>query len=229
MKLLAPLILAAIAFSSCTTIYFEHPQPKGDPALSSFPESLQGAYFIKDGKQIDTLFVEGDKFIYPETFKKSLAAASLDTIPSMRIVDGLLYDEEVPVDYGIPYTESNDSIHYDITIKLAKHLSDSLILKSFGKVFVLNEKEEKSEYWNSYIIEKLANGNIRVSATGNFKTEYTKNQKEKFDGELKDFYSITPFTKVNESTYSIDPDKKAFQKLYKKSFFKEVEVYEKIN
>ncbi|MEQ8241862.1 hypothetical protein [Fulvivirga sp.] len=228
MKLLAPLILAAIAFSSCTTIYFEQPQPSGDPALDGFPKSFQGSYFVKDGDQTDTLFVEKDKFIYPENFKKSLPAASLDTISTMRIANGLLYDDEVPIDYGIPFTENNDSIHYDIRVKMAKKLSEVLVLKKFGKLLVLNEKEENKNYWNAYLIEKLKNGDLQVSAVGNFKPEGVEDKKGNFDGELKDFYSITSFKKLTDDSFLINPDKKAFQQLFNKGFFKKVEVYERV-
>ena len=228
MKLPLALVLAAIVFSSCTTVYFEQPQPSGDPVLDGFPKSFQGAYFVKDGAHRDTLEVQKDKFIYPENFKKSLPVASLDTIPSMRIANGLLYDDTVPIDYGIPFIESNDSIHYDITIKIAKNLSDSLILKKFGRLLVLNEKEKNKDYWNVYLIEKLKNGDLQVSAVGNFKPEGVEDKKGNFDGELKDFYPITSFTKLSDDSFLINPDKKAFQQLFDKGFFKKVEVYEKV-
>lgn len=228
MKSLLSLVFATLAFSSCTTVYFEQPQPSGEPALNGFPKSFQGAYFIKDGETIDTMFVESDKFVYPETFKKDLVKASLDTLTSIRITNGLLYDDEIPIDYGIPFTESNDTIRYDITIKIPKKLSEVLILKKFGKLLVLNEKEEKKDFWNSYLIEKLKDGSLQVSAVGNFKTEDSESTTGKYDGDLKDFYSITPFTKLNDDAYSINPDKKAFQQLFDKGFFKKVEVYEKV-
>ncbi|MTI38879.1 hypothetical protein [Fulvivirga lutimaris] len=228
MKCLPALLFVITVFSSCTTIYFEHPQPKGDPALKGFPKSFQGAYFVKDGALTDTLFVEKDKFVYPENFKKSLPLASLDTIPTMRIAGNLLYDDTVPIDYGIPFTESNDSIHYDITIKMDKKLSEVLVLKKFGKLLVLNEKEDKKDYWNTYLIEKLKNGNLQVSAVGNFKPEGVEDKKGNFDGELKDFYSITSFTQLSDDSFLINPDKKAFQQLFNKDFFKKVEVYERV-
>jgi hypothetical protein len=228
MKYLFSLVIATVVLSSCTTVYFEHPQPKNDSALNGFPKSFQGAYFIEEGQQKDTLLVEKNKFIYPERFKKSLPLSSLDTIPSMRIFNGLLYDDVLPINYGIPFTQTSDSIHYNVTVKIAKTLSDSLILKKFGNLLVLNEKEEKTDFWNTYLIEKLKNGNLQVLAVGNFKTEDSENQKGKYDGELKDFLTITPFTKLGENSYVIDPDKEAFDKLYQKGFFKEAEVYKKI-
>ncbi len=228
MKSLPALFFSAIVFSSCTTVYFEQPQPKGDPSLKGFPQSFLGTYLIEDGKQVDTLTIETKRFIYPETFKKDFLVASLDTITTIRIEDGLLYDDAVPINEGIPYTETNDSIHYDITIKLSKYLSDSLIIKQFGKGIVLNEKESHSNYWNSYLIENLSDGSLQLSAVGNFKTEDSENKKGKYDGELKDFFSITSFTKVSDNTYSIDPDKKAFNRLFKEGFFKKAAVYQKI-
>lgn len=228
MKYLLSIVISTVVLSSCTTIYFEHPQPKGNASLKGFPKSFIGTYLIEDGKQVDTLTIEANRFIYPETFKKDFLVASLDSMTTIRIEDGLLYDDAVPISEGIPYTETNDSIHYNITIKLSKYLSDSLIIKQFGKGIVLNEKEAHSNYWNSYLIENLSDGSLQLFAVGNFKTEDSENQKDKYDGELKDFFSITSFTKVSDNTYSIDPDEKTFQQLFDKEFFKKAAVYQKI-
>jgi len=222
------ILLAVIAvLEGCTAIYFAEPQPQSAGILNSFPKEFQGAFFI-DEEGMDTLFIEDSKYIYPEVFEKYIPTDKLDSLINIKIVGDLLYDDSVPTTKGIKFTITSDTLHYRIRLNLFKSLSDSLVLKKHKGVLILSEKEENKNYWNVYIIEKLKNNNLKLSAIGNFKTEKTTHQKIKFDGNLEDFYSITDFQEIDTAKYLINPTDKEFKKLLKKGLFIEFAEYRKI-
>ncbi len=224
------IILAfTLALNSCTTIYFKQPQPQSNAALKNFPLEFQGAYIPQEENNQDTVYIMADKIIYPETYENFLPVSSLDSMVNIRIVGDSLYNSLIPIKHGIAFTITNDTLHYRLETKISMRLSDTLIIKKEGKYLVFNEKESGTEYWNVYLIEKLENENLRVLATGNFKTKEHFNSKQKYDGNLKDFYGITNFVELDTTKYLIDPTVDEFRKLVKKGLFVEAQVYLKIS
>jgi hypothetical protein len=108
------------------------------------------------------------------------------------------------------------------------NLSDSIVLKKQGRKLVLNEKVEGKDYWDTYLIERQKNGNLKVYAVGNFETKYSTNQQTEFDGKLEDYFSITSFEELDSSKYLVNPTAKEFKKLIEKGLFIEQDEYKRI-
>lgn len=229
MKTISILLFLAVTFGGCTSIYFAEPQPRGTEVLESFPKDIQGIYIVDEEEEKDTIHVEASRYTYPEIFEAHIPMGSLDSLTNIRIVDNLLYNDLLPIKHGITFNIENDTLHYRIKVRLSTYLSDSLILKRQGNIWVLNEKEEGKNYWNVYLIEKLKNKNLNLLTIGHFSTESSVDPKIEYDGKLEDFYTITDFVQFEEGKYIVNPTAKEFKKLIKKGLFKELVEYRRIN
>lgn len=210
--------IGALAFlmGSCTSIYFEESQPRFKEAMSEFPGDLRGTY-IMDG---DTISINERVYDYPELFERSFALNEIDSFPEIRIEGELLIDESLPIKTGVAFKSDNDTIEYSVKIKMTKPLSEKLVLKSHGDYFVISEENEDIEgQWEIFLIKELKNGDLDLMSVGNFKPEGIEDNNQSYDGELKEYVGITPFTKLSDRKYIINPTPKEFSQLIKKGFF----------
>lgn len=219
------LAIVTVLATGCTRVYFEQPQPQESKALSSFPDHLRGAYIADK----DTFYIKDDEFTYTEFFDKIIPLADTNSSPSITIKDSLIYDKSSLMTEGAEYSIINDSLHYRIKLKISQVLSDSLVLKTYDHFLVLNEREDKQEYWNTFLIERFENGDISVWSVGNFKTETNHDNKIKYEADLKKFYKITAFRKINDDEYLINPSLKEFKKLLKNGFFTKADTFKLIH
>ena len=227
MKILYPLVFFLFVIEGCTSIYFEEPQPLNITELNSFPENIQGTYVPIDGSE-DTIFIKMYEYEYPEFYEKSIPMAAIDTLTDIRIMGDLVFDNALPTNNGINFTIRNDTLHYKIKLNTSTILSDSLVLKKFGKQLVLSIKVDGEKYWEVYLIKKDKNGYLRIFSTGEFSTDSVPDNKIKNDGQLKDYFSITHFKQIDDSNYLINPTEKEFKKLIRKDFFVEALRYKKV-
>lgn len=218
-------LFAIILTCSCTRIYFEQPQPQGIKALSAFPEAVRGAYLADK----DTFNIKEHEFTYTDFFDKSITLSEANSSPSIMIEDSLIHDKSSLEHEGAVYRKSNDTLYYRVKLRVSQVLSDSLVLKAYDRFWVLNEREDNKEVWNTYLLEKFENGDICIWSVGNFKTETNRDKKIKYETELKDFYRITEFIKISEDEYLINPSSKEFKKLVKNDFFVKADTFQLIN
>ena len=210
--------IATLAFfmGSCTSIYFEEPQPRFKEAMLEFPSDLRGTY-VMDG---DTISINEREYDYPELFERSFAINEIDSFPEIRFEGELLIDETLPIKTGVEFKTDNDTIEYSVKIKLTKPLSEKLILKSHGDYYTISEQNEDIEgQWEVFLIEELKSGDLDLLSVGNFKPEGIEDSSQSYDGELKDYTGITPFTKLSDRKFIINPTPKEFSQLIKKGFF----------
>lgn len=217
--------ILTVLSQSCTSIYFSVPQPKGSPDLASFPAAVQGTYTADE--DLDTLFIIGNGYQYPEEFERRIPMSDLDSVPEITFDGDLLFDSSLPEKRGIRFTISNDTLHYKVRLYVTRQLSDSLVLKKLGSWLILSEREKPDAYWEVYLIEKQAGGDLKAYAVKNLEVEDSESDRE-YDGRLSDFYSITNFQKIGESDYLVDPSRRELKKLIKKGLFKEVSRFRRV-
>jgi len=97
-----------VFFTSCISVYFEVPQPKGIKNLDQFPEIIRGQYLIED----DTIFINADSYQYPDESEKRISVNEIDNVPEIYIKDDIIYDEQFMPGIGLKYNIINDTITY---------------------------------------------------------------------------------------------------------------------
>lgn len=206
----------AIFMGSCTSIYFEEPQPRFKETLSEFPSNVRGTYVMEN----DTISIKEREYDYPELFERSFSLDEIDSFPEIKFEGELLFDETLPVKTGVKFNINNDTVEYSVKLKLTKPLSEKLILKSHGDYLVLSEENEDVKgHWEVFLIKKMKGGDLELLTVGNFKPEGIEESNQSFDGDLKDYTAITPFTEIGNRKYMINPTPKELNQLIKKKFF----------
>lgn len=221
-------LLLLVSICSCTTIYFEESQPKETAHLASFPEDIQGGYLAQQEGEEDTIYIRATSILFPEESEKNIPISDVDAYEGIQLKGDWVFDASLPEEDSIRFTIRGDTIHYKVRYYISKQLSDSMVLKRHGKMLVLSEKVEDSKYWNVYLIEPIRKGGLKLLTIGHFQTENNHEDKLKYDGELKDFYSITDFIKVEDTKYLLNPTGKQFKKLVRKGLFVELMRYKRI-
>lgn len=200
---LAVLGIAAILFASCTQVYFTEPQPPNTKSDALFPKEIRGTYILEE----DTVHINIASYRYPEEYSKAIHTSELDTISGIRIEGNLVYDDEIPIEEGIPYRILNDTLYYNTVLYVEQQLSENFQIKQDGNFMVVNQKEEDEEHWTVYLLKKRRNGNISIYTVGDFGDKIDK------------FFGITEFEKIGKRSYLVEPTKKEFRKLIKKGLF----------
>lgn len=218
-----PFAICCLFLQNCTTIYFKSAQPSDAEPLSGFPEEFKGRYIMDQ----DTFLVEENFYSFPVVYEKDIPMAEIDTNPKMQIRDGLFYMEDIPIRDGLKFTIKNDTLHFRKLIREYKYVSDSLVLKKMDPYLILNLRDPKRNHYVIYVTQKSGD-DIIVKMTGNLKTEDDTGPDEDYDKDLKDFYKITDFEKLDIHEYLADPTPAEFKKLIKKDFFSSEMLLKKI-
>ena len=202
-----------VFFTSCISVYFEVPQPKGIKNLDQFPEIIRGQYLIED----DTIFINADSYQYPDESEKRISVNEVDNVPEIYIKDDIIYDEQFMPGIGLKYNIINDTITYSYKLKLTEGLSDSVKLKSYKGKYFLSRKVHDKEYWELIIIIRQGNGDLLLSLV------------DVDEEEIPELSIITDFNKIEESGYLINPSKKQLIKLIEQGLFDEGDLIIKIH
>ncbi len=213
MRILLYLSLLLLS-ASCTTIYYEEPQPAKTISLAMFPEEIRGQYLM-DG---DTFSIELNQYSFPVVYENSYSLIEVKISPKLEIKDGLLYDQNIPVKKGIEFEVRNDSVHYTKRIRGYKILRDSLVLKKAMNYYVLSELDKGETYWSVFLFS-FENDSLKIFMPGRLQEIGDMGEEEDFDGSLEEFQKITDFEKIEDNVYLIRPSKGEFKKLIKKGFF----------
>ncbi len=159
---LALAILSSLIIS-CGPVVYTEPQPAGIPAEKTFPVSWQGMYKLvleEDGH---------DSWMWVKTDTVLLYSDKLDSIP-LILIEGhqsLSEGDSAQFTYAgkqLAGVVKEEMVYYHITSIDVMFLSDSLVLKTFGRLGTLNVPEEKAgrEYWQCALVEPMRNGDILV-------------------------------------------------------------------
>jgi len=201
-----------VFLTSCISVYFEVPQPKGIKNLDQFPEIIRGQYLLED----DTIFINADTYQYPDESEKKISIAEVENVPEIYIKEDIIYDEQFMPGIGMKFNIINDTITYSNKLKLTEGLSDSVILKSYQDKYFLNRKVHDKEYWELVIIIRQENGDLLLSLV------------DVDEEEIPELSTITDFNKIGESGYLLNPSKKKLLKLIEQGLFDEGDLVVKI-
>ena len=201
-----------VFLTSCISVYFEVPQPKGIKNLDQFPEIIRGQYLLED----DTIFINADSYQYPDESEKKISIAEVENVPEIYIKEDIIYDEQFMPGIGLKYNIINDTISYSYKLKLTEGLSDTVILKSYQDKYFLNRKVHDKEYWELVIIIRQENGDLLLSLV------------DVDEEEIPELSTITDFNKIGESEYLLNPSKKKLLKLIEQGLFDEGDLVIKI-
>ena len=201
-----------VFLTSCISVYFEVPQPKGIKNLDQFPEIIRGQYLLED----DTIFINADTYQYPDESEKKIYIAEVENVPEIYIKEDIIYDEQFMPGIGMKFNIINDTITYSNKLKLTEGLSDSVILKSYQDKYFLSRKVHDKEYWELVIIIRQGNGDLLLSLV------------DVDEEEIPELSTITDFNKIGESKYLLNPSKKKLLKLIEQGLFDEGDLVIKI-
>ena len=201
-----------VFLTSCISVYFEVPQPKGIKNLDQFPEIIRGQYLLED----DTIFINADTYQYPDESEKKISIAEVENVPEIYIKEDIIYDEQFMPGIGMKFNIINDTITYSNKLKLTEGLSDSVILKSYQDKYFLSRKVHDKEYWELVIIIRQGNGDLLLSLV------------DVDEEEIPELSTITDFNKIGESKYLLNPSKKKLLKLIEQGLFDEGDLVIKI-
>ncbi|MDX1479970.1 MAG: hypothetical protein R3301_19820 [Saprospiraceae bacterium] len=221
------LLLTTGLWTSCTRVAFEAPQPLNAKALASFPSDLLGAYALADTPADTVGFILPDAIVAIETTSHYLHQDQLDTMPHLTLQNDRMYDDQLPGNRGFPVTYEGDSLRYTSIEMDTIGISDTLLIKGFGDYLILNTRFE-DEYWDIYLLKPGANGSLETYAVGNYRPHTDTASTSDYDGDISTFLDITPFRQLDESTYLVNPSRKALKQLVKAGFFLRQETFVKI-
>ena len=148
------MILAAIVLGSCTTFYFDQPQPVDVKEEPGFPKEIQGVW-VEDG---DSIVVAERYFLFTDRKIKKLSKEELDTSSRFMIKGNRAFERHEGALQSHSFEWKNDTAH--ILLKRKEYrftLSDSISLRSFGKYYFVNFNRG-DDWWDVYLIERKKDG-----------------------------------------------------------------------
>lgn len=203
---------ALVFLTSCVSVYFEAPQPKGVKTLDQFPEIIRGKYLVED----DTIIIRTDSYQYPDESEKKISLNEVENSPIIYIKEDRIYDEQFMPGIGVKYNITNDTITYSYHLKLTEGLSDSVKLKSYKGKYFISRKVKDEEYWELVMLIPEENGDLKLSLV------------DIEEEDIAELSIITDFDKIGELKYLINPSKKKLLKLLERGLFDEGDLLIKI-
>jgi hypothetical protein len=155
------LLLILTLTVSCSTVFFDSPQPTNSGNLKSVPDKIQGNWknISKDYRESITIDKTSYHKVTLENIRLQKARAEASSIYKLR--DGKIFLTDEDEKTGYPYDIRNDTLYFCHQIEESIVLSDSVLLRSAKDCFVLNLK--KRNWWEIILIQKMKNGEIRIS------------------------------------------------------------------
>jgi hypothetical protein len=150
----------SVAFCvSCSTVFFDHPQPTDSDNMTAVPGELRGTWHSDCKNTKETIIIDRTSYHKTTILSHQIAKARADTSGRYRIADGKIYMTD-ELNKGYPYKLQNDTIFYTERLEEGYVLSDTVLLRSAKNCYVLNLK--KMNLWEIALIQKMENGEIRI-------------------------------------------------------------------
>ena len=154
-----PLLRAALVlmttFMSCTTVFFDHPQPVNSKNIETIPEEIRGKWTEISNHQAETITIDQSSFKKVTDSFNHVHKSNADS-GHFRIADGKLYLLSEDFKKGNSFRLENDTIYYTEHSEVVFTLSDSVLLRRAKNCFVLNTR--KNNWWEIFFISKNKNG-----------------------------------------------------------------------
>jgi hypothetical protein len=154
-----PLIMALTV--SCSTVFFDNPQPTNSGNMKSVPNKIQGTWRNTSKDYEESITIDKTSYLKVTLENNRLPKARAETSKIYKLKDGKIFLTDEDEMTGYPYELRDDTIYFRHRIEESIILSDSVLLRSAKDCFVLNLK--KKNWWEIVFIQKMKNGEIRIS------------------------------------------------------------------
>ena len=206
MKIFLSFILL-ISLSSCLTIGYLVPQPKGVKRELVFPENLQGTYSVNESITESEIYSPKDTLIVHKNFieshdyiTKKVALNMVDSTIEIKIKDKKIYDSRFDSMKGLDFQTVDDTIRYSYIKKDFIYLSDSVIFKTYKNLYFLNTKTKEDKFWISYFIEPRDSQVFDVYFLSLFSNDEEDENKDDSTSTLKDSNEVTATDSLHKFT-----------------------------
>lgn len=159
-------VLYLILTVSCSTVFFDTPQPVDSHNLSHVPKKLQGKWRVKGANEESLITIDNSSYHIVSVEKVRIAKSEADTSKAYRIKENKIYLRENNFLNGYPFELLHDTIFFNIRIDDLIVLSDSVLLRKAWNCYVLNLK--RKDWWEIVFIQKMKNKEIRISYPFNY-------------------------------------------------------------
>jgi hypothetical protein len=143
------MICFVFILSSCTSIYFESPQPLDSKDLKKFPKELRG--FWLDG--LDTVSVKKDQLITIKNEIKKISRTELETSNVLIMKNNQIFELNSNSLKGYRCSILGDTILYSKRLIDKINIGDSLKLRSSAKYYFLNRLNENG-WWEVTLVHQ---------------------------------------------------------------------------
>jgi hypothetical protein len=155
------LLIMALTIS-CSTVFFDQPQPTDSANLKSVPKKFRGTWRNFTKYYDESILIDKTSYTQVTLTKKSVPMVTAETSDEYKIENGKIFLTDDDLKTGYPYVIKNDTIcfvHRKVDASVV--LSDSVLLRAAKDCYVLNIKKEN--WWEIVFIQKMKNGEIRIS------------------------------------------------------------------
>jgi hypothetical protein len=156
-------LLGSLAnFSSCSTVFFDSPEPVDSPNLEYIPKEIQGTWKNTGKNYSEIIRIDKNSFHRITIQKQRIAKRLADSSGMYRIISGKIYISDEENCPGYPYMLVNDTIHFTRqNDDQAYVLSDSVLLRASRNGYVASLRN--MNFWEIVFIHKTRKGAIQIS------------------------------------------------------------------
>jgi hypothetical protein len=145
---------------SCTSVFFDHPQPVNSKNIEIVPEEIRGKWTEVSKYQQESITIDRSSFKKVTVSFNHIHKSDADS-GYFRIADGKIFLFSEDFKKGNPFKLLNDTIYYTQHSQETFVLSDSVLLRRAKNCYVLNTR--KNNWWEIFFIRKNKNGEISIS------------------------------------------------------------------
>jgi hypothetical protein len=147
---------------SCSTVFFDQPQPTDSRNMKSVPAKIQGIWKNTGKDYEESIKIDKTSYTKVSLKKNRVPKVTAGTSDKYKIENGKIFLTDEDSKTGYSYEIMNDTICFDqLSVDESIVLSDSVLLRSARECYVLNLK--KGKWWEIVFIQKMKNGEIMVS------------------------------------------------------------------
>jgi hypothetical protein len=181
--------------ASCSTVFFDTPQPADAGNLSHVPKKIQGKWKKTGRSEEATITIDNSSYHIISIEKYSIPKTRIDTSKRYRIDAGKIFLKDDNYTTGYPFTVSHDTLFYSVRSDDEIVLSDSVLLRRARNCYVLNL--QRKNWWEIVFIQKKPDKKIYISYPFNYDVvemksrckvvvmDSTKNDSTYFHAEFK--------------------------------------------
>lgn len=210
------LLLSAMLFSSCQSLYFSQPQPKGVAAFTHMPAELQGNYLSlgEQGIGEEIIYhVHQDGFVVFEEYEVELHLDSLKKEEGFELKDSLIFIEDLPIEEnGFPYIIEGDSIFFSYYRWDEQELGENLVISEDKGYYYLSTRDEEGKGWEVMQLERLRNGDLAI---------WMVNVKEE-ESLMRNVLGAQKLEEKKDADWTANPSKGKLRKYVKQGGFGEL-------